>query len=591
MAIAASVFYVISFVLLTVAVFLFPKKDEPTAFFTWAPIHLIVVFCFQGFVGAILAIAHLPATIWTIGVPNLIAAILLWVCIVKFGRQTYRFDGTVCLYMVAVIIAAGVIGIKRFGIELMPHFDSVDGASHLGFAMRYMHEGLPEINLIMPSLLESLWMKVFSPVMGDFMVYKVFLAMEILFFALAGLVFVSLIARFLETIPMKVIGFVFLLFYYLGYPLYTFQFGFAYYGLCITICAFLIFVTREWMYDELNPAVGIVLMALGLMGVFLSYTLLVPPVFLGIFFAILARQKTYNELISKNTVFIMLETFLIPSVVGLLLSARNLIFLGAATNGGVQNGDIVTVGIAEDGGCYNDMYGNFVLLFPFILIGIYVLCQKAHLDEPVLWLSVWMVIFTGGLFLFAMKGIVSVYYYVRTSNLLWLLFVLLLMEAMEYLVEESFITAVASTLLFAVLLTANYTWIDQKILARNERFIQSGVENFVHVHYWTRQFMLTEGFDHRLMDLFEYVHNNTEYMSNECLSVGDPVFSTWVYRSANQKLNTQEWEVEAALKEVTPETKYVIFQYTEESLKYADEWRNAGEVVLETDGGMVIALP
>ena len=100
----------------------------------------------------------------------------------------------------------------------------------------------------------------------------------------------------------------------------------------------------------------IIMLALGCYSLMVCYTLFVPVVFLGIFICILNGQIKKKMMISLETIWTMLSVFLIPCILGLIYSFRNVKELAITSS--------TTTAFANEGGSYRDLYSDFILILP-----------------------------------------------------------------------------------------------------------------------------------------------------------------------------------------------------------------------------------
>jgi hypothetical protein len=192
-------------------------------------------------------------------------------------------------------------------------------------------------------------------------------------------------------------------FYTMGYPFYTIIFGFAYFAqvMNLIIALFLIFnLLRESKVDQ---RVLYLMLNLLLFGMFVCYSLFVVFVFPPLFIAIWYLYKNEDLiLIAKREVAI----FLLPCILGLYNSFVNI-------------GDLQSGGLSNEGGCYMDLYSNFLRLLPLVIPGMVYFIKKNRFDFTVM-LTVWSVLLLIlMLYLHQKNHGVSLYYVSKVYSLLW----------------------------------------------------------------------------------------------------------------------------------------------------------------------------
>ena len=172
-------------------------------------------------------------------------------------------------------------------------------------------------------------MEALIPKTGIFEMYKTFTLWETGYFFLSGLMFYILISHFLDSKGMKVGGLFSIVIYMLAYPLYSYLFGFSYFGLSIALIAYILYMASLFISRDISRVYAYIMLGMGLFGLFLCYMLFVPAIYPGILIAIAIGIVCTDKLISGKSILTMLGVFLAPSVAGMLLTFGNLIFLSS----------------------------------------------------------------------------------------------------------------------------------------------------------------------------------------------------------------------------------------------------------------------
>ena len=359
--------------------------------------------------------------------------------------------------------------------------------------------------------------------------YHSFAFMRIVDFFLAGLLFYSLIRELCVTRYQKIAGIVVTAFYIFGYPLYALMFGFVYFGDAVTIICFILLVLKMYETAELKHQWILIMLNLGLFGIFTTYTMFVPSVFLGVFIDVLAVQKKLgNKIISKESIVELFKVFIFPCMLGM---AHAYVNLKEISSGG---------GIGNDGGKYFDLYSNFVLLAPFV-ISTMTKRIKHHQYDGVFWMFVTTIAFTGLFLAGSWFGIVSTYYLSKMYNIIWLLCFVMVMEEIVELsrYNKEFMNAFAACI-FVLSVFVIFDDVDQKFSGNQE--IKTGANCFLNIYWFNGNFFLNQPFiDNDEIALYQECHDITESLADgEMLYVGDEIHANWF------KTFTSQTEIETS---------------------------------------------
>ena len=133
-------------------------------------------------------------------------------------------------------------------------------------------------------------------------------------------------------------------------------------------------------------------------------------VYFGVFFAILCygitKKESHVQIVKQELAF-----FLAPTVLGLLYSYQN---LSELSSGG---------GITLGGGCYTNLFSNFVVFLPLAVCGVIEVIQSKK--WTLVWVLLCSILFYSVLCVAWYKELASAYYFAKVYNLMWLEYYLL----------------------------------------------------------------------------------------------------------------------------------------------------------------------
>lgn len=379
------------------------KKNDQLV--TQLPLMLVIIMCVHAVSAGILSLLGIDINLISIGIIDLVLGIVLYIIRTKTGNQKYHFSKNNTLFYISLTLGVILFGLVLFGRKLEIHFWSVDASAHYSMAQYVVKNQSFNTNLYFSALNNGLAMMVMKPFVGEQFLYKVFIVMELFDLWIAGALFYGLINQIKQDNGIKSI--VITAMYLLGYPLYAIIFGFSYFGAAVSLIVAGVCIEERYYGKDITNRQFIVCMNFVLFSLFVCYTYLVPVMFGSLFIlTILNKWKITGKVISKEMLFEEVKIFLIPCCLGMIFSVSNLKELGS---GG---------GITNPGGCYFDLYSNFLLFSFLIVIGVYLSIKEKKIISVNL-LSVFSLTFLVLLLCMSVKGKASIYYVSKIYNVIW----------------------------------------------------------------------------------------------------------------------------------------------------------------------------
>ena len=601
----SSVFYTISYFALLLGIILIRKSEKKQNVLIWSVLSIMTSFAVQAFFASIFYITKMPVGIVSIGAADAIAAVGLWILIIRNGSQKYYIDIIDIIAFLLLFFVAGCIYYKRFALGYDISFASIDSATTYGLTKIIVLEHRIPTNMFFSLVNSALPMEAMIPITGPFYMFRVFILWETGYFYMSALFFYIMIRSLLKSKGLKVIGIVSSVIYMLGYPLNNIVFGFSYFSLSISVISYIVYSTMLYIDDDVKRSHSLIMLNLGLLGLFLCYMMFVPAIFIGVLVSIGVFLAIEKKLFSWKTIVTGLKVFLLPSIIGLIITASNLIFITKSDVVAEATGGTASIALAIDGGCYNDMYSNFIILLPFVIVGL-IIClkkikannkdQKASAIEIVIpSIYVCMFAFAAILFINAMKGYVSIYYYVKVNNVFMLLSWSLIIIAFAELWDKSKEIIIAYISVISFLLIIIFTGVDEKIIEKNERFIRVGAENFLDLYYFNKEYVKYSGdLNSDDIKLLEYANDNLVLNENaknpEVAVVGGTVYTAW-YASMTSNDNIKKINASIQLQDVNLlDYKYICVQNTVVYDENRELFDNLGNVLYSNTRGKIIEI-
>ncbi|MDE7434618.1 MAG: hypothetical protein K2N01_02165 [Lachnospiraceae bacterium] len=411
----ASVFFGAAVVALYTGAFLWKKEENRVSGLKWVILLAVLLGCYHTFAAALLDIVHLPVHLWSVGVLDLFPAGFFWYGVLyKKQRQCYDWklvDGIFLALLAAVVVV--IAGIHYGGTALTVNYASIDAATHFRVAMNVVNEQTL-VSMFHDSVWNALLIEFLSPFAAVDYYYRWYVLGELINLALSAAIFYALLRERMKDWFCMTAGVALSLLYVIAYPLNSALFGFSYLGMSVTVIGLLLAWTELFLRDRLPVYLSVAGLMLGCLALFESYVLFMPVTFFAVLFCIFYRQQKCRQLVSWRTVILGLAVFLIPCVIGLWYVYGD-IFTGGTT---------VSSAITNEGGCYRELYSNFMFFVPAAVLGYVNLCKRKE-NQLLLFLTPLFLLFTMAMFVGTVIGKASSYYYYKLYFPIWLILLLL----------------------------------------------------------------------------------------------------------------------------------------------------------------------
>lgn len=453
-----SIFYLISFIALFSGLLLVRKSESKQALLCWGSVSFIATMGCGALFAALYQLLHIPISNGTIAILNLALAIFFWYKIKKDKKmQFYEIKLYDIIFALLLLVVVAVLAQYQFSSFSLMRYASVDPSTHYIFAMDIVNSGQVK-EMFFQQFNNAMFIEtfgIFFPQQFDY--YRLFLFADAAMLYLAGLMFYALVRKFCKNIYLKVIVIAFVFGYLLGYPWNNMIHGFIYYGVGVSIVAFVIFILEFILREQEVPKLLYALLALGIFAITICYLLFLPVVLLGVAICLsifLFRQK---KLFRIKTVGIYILIFVIPCVLGLIFSFGDLF---------AQRNIAVSDAITNEGGVYRSLLANFISLMPLVVYSV-AKAFKHKKISPAVVLFLLQVIFIGCFLILTLKGKISTYYYYKNYGFLSLTYWYLAIYGVIYLMEKSKLFVASYFLTWLLMAGINFTNIEARFHAIN----------------------------------------------------------------------------------------------------------------------------
>lgn len=389
---------------------------------------LIVSFWTVISIGAILALLmnclHIPIMLLSMTVVYSICAIIIWIYLLadKNNRiQKFIFVWSDFLSIIFCIIILGSIFLKVFGLELSISYNGVDAGTHFSRALYVLNTHKLNRMYFTP-LYNSLFIELLQPFLLDETIYKAFILSDASLNLLNLLMFYVLASEFVKSKFSKIILPLIILFYFLGWPVWSWiAGGFVYYGVGITIYMYGVYLLckLEESHSQLAKKYYGILLLVSLICITECYLLFTPILMATILIYVLYSMR---DQITKE---IFIKGFVITIIIALIVFV--LIFWG------FFGGNITSIfkSLRIDGGVHRELYKDFMFLLP-INIFMCVMKFKERRIDPLAFFIMIQFIVTALALAANVCGFISDYYYFKLYYLGWALQMIGVVQAVDF---------------------------------------------------------------------------------------------------------------------------------------------------------------
>jgi len=497
--IIASIFFAVGVGSLYGGMFFWKKTDKKISALQWLVILAIIVGCFHTLIAALFELIHIPINIISLASVDLLASLYFWYRILK-NKEFQKYEWKIIDTIFVVLVLAGMaylIKAHYAGTALRMNYASIDAGVHFKTALYTVNS-----QHVYGMFYDMVWNATFIEFFGAFSTpaqfYHWYVLADVVNLALAMSMFYSVIRHWMKDLFTSVVGIVLSVIYVITYPLNVTLFGFTYLGMSITIIGILILLVEFYLKDYLPKWFAIVSLMLGCLGVFETYVLFAPVVYFAVIFCIFRKQFKNKQLISKKTVFTCLAVFLIPCILGFWF------VYGSIFTGGVT----VSNAINNEGGCYRELFSNFIFFIPVAILG-YIMLIKKKESSLLVFLTPFLMFFTLAIFMMVLQGKASTYYYYKLYYPIWLVIMVLNYYGILWVSKETKILSSSIWGIWIILFALFSNNIESRLQTKNPNIL-SEVKS---VHYmdimnFNKTYFYLPPYDENRVNLYNWSYDH-----------------------------------------------------------------------------------
>lgn len=449
--------------------FLVKKSEEKKSALEWMILLAIMIGCYHALFAGVVNLVHIPVNIISVGLGDMLPAACLWYRIIKTKeRQQYEWKWMDTAFLILLVLFLVLFTWLHYGgTALLMNYQSIDAGVHFRTAMNVYNSG-QVAGMYYDRLQNALFIETLGAFSSVDTFYRWYVLADVIHLGLAAAVFYAIARRYAKGFYMQAAGVIMAFIYVAGYPMNSTLFGFAYLGMSITIIGMLTLVMDMYLADEVPKWFGITAMMLGCFGLFTTYVMFVPVVYFALILCIFRRQQGAKKLISKETVLICLAVFLIPCILGVWY------IFGGIFTGGVT----VANAMVNEGGCYRELYADFLFFIPAAILG-YVELFRRKKQSLLIFLTPLLLVFTAVVFVMALSGKASSYYYYKCYFPLWLVLLLLNICGVAWAAKQTRLLAASVAGVWCACVLMLIGNIEERIQDKNPNLVlESRVHNY-----------------------------------------------------------------------------------------------------------------
>ena len=484
--VAGAILYFVSFIILLISLFTYRKNDKKVNGVSYFVFTFLVVWCYEAVCAGLLNLCNIPISLFGIAICDILATIVVLVCHIKGGKekQKYYWDYKDFIAIAVIVTVSLLIAYSRYGgwFEIF-RFKSGDGSIHLLWAEDVVRTGKID-TMFFQKFRDAITLMFMTPFLGTAYYYRIFLAFQTFLLILSGITFWALIEGELHSLSRKIVGLILTIIYMLGYPLNNMLYGFTYWGTSILLVTLVIYLFREYKKGNIGFNILMLVAFFANAALCVCYVYFAPVVFGAQFLYILSsKREVWKEKIS----YIFFPLFLagIFCILYIYFGLFSGIFSSSTHVAQVENNSEVVAEMEEveieakeggrtitslwamDGLSYYDLYSNFVWVIPFVLVYFWNVLHKRKVDEYTL-MTILTIGYIGVQFIFCFLDFISVYYYNKNYNLLWLLCFAIMIRVIASTDSSQNQFIVSYGIMCSVLFAGMLIHVDERLIERDK---------------------------------------------------------------------------------------------------------------------------
>ncbi len=575
------------------AMILYPKTEGKLNICKMIVMGTMTIFCYQAFMALIYKITGVTVGLTSTLYSMVPANIVLWVGIGvkrRIQKVFIRWTDVLCLAVLIAFIA--YLSLHMFTADLRLSYVNTDPANHFRFAMNIVEYGELD-SIYFSAFVDAMFIQLAAPFIPAASYYKAFIISNIFMHMLEICMFYVLVLTVSEKKIVRIFAPFFSVFYFFGFPAYSYMTGgFVYWSNGVMILMLIIYaLLLIERYPKMLRYTGVVLF-FGAYANSCCNRLFIPVNFLALFvilFIMIFRHR--KAVINKKAFAAIIAGTICAGVVAALFFFR-------FWSGSIEK---MLRYVSNNGGMYRSMYADLVFFIPALVLVFYYVFYKREKGYIIPVMTLCMFVCTVAMYVLWYNYLMSTYYYYKIYYNLWLMAWLLVAMALAFMAEKKqligFFSYGSMIVLIGYLVLTDY---DGMMWERRADYNGPyATQQMFSLYRYNMDSLLTDYEEYQIsdgiLDVYAYAVENThgEYvpiltMRGECLFWYDGMKAQSSLKLAGDK-RTLMWNVRK-LDKLGVDKIVIIKEEDEYYTKYQDYFDKC-EVIYENAFAAVLTYP
>lgn len=373
-----NILYVITILIMYILFMLMRKSEKQQNPIAWIAITTILIMCYNVFICLIYNFIGILCTLQNLSIANLIIIAIFSIILLKSKKiQKYNIKILDIVFAIVLLMIVIFIAYKQYGFPFRIKYEITDASTHFFYAEQFYKSstllykieannifGLYSSDFRLPGAYvnEGILFKIFEGIVEN---QDIFILFDLFVLYLSGILFYYLLKTSTkEGKRNQVIAIIGAVMYMLGYQLNSMLYGFVYLSLVLDIIiAFLLIMVKSEKKEMLN-SVSLGILTLLSFGIFFSYAMFIPIIYIAFITNIIIKGITKQEKIfSEDNLMKVLLVIVNPLILGLTF----FIILPLASGIKTEVSTLTLLGVN-----YENYITNFLGFIPIYIIAIIV---------------------------------------------------------------------------------------------------------------------------------------------------------------------------------------------------------------------------
>ena len=457
------IIYIVEIILMFIIFMLLHKTNKKERVILWITLFAVSIICYNVFICLMFKIINIQCSLVNLSIINILIIILGIAKIIK-DKKIQKYYIHIQDIIIPIILLLIILGVayKHFGYPPEIKYKITDSATHYRTAMEFYqkqellqsHSNTDIMNLFnLSSLMPASYVNIgiafniSSYFIQEDNFYIIYILYDICMLYLAALLmYILLTMRKTQNKKMCIISAILAIIYALGYPLNSMQSGFSYLSIGLNIILAILITINLLKLNKLKNPYIIAILSLLNFGIFFSYYLFVPIIYLAEFIWLLREyKKKENKIINIKSISTILITLVVPAIYGIYYFV--LIDI-------IQGNIAQFTKISTPGDVYTNYISNFILFIPLIIMYI---IHNIHKNKIEVWAILVIIAFTIIAYIAKICGIVSEYYLMKLYYIAWIFAIIATYKEIDhYRHKTKIITTIGIIYIILLVISLNF---------------------------------------------------------------------------------------------------------------------------------------